>query len=227
MLILQCIAGESVAWKRLRKTKKLQKKSGKANLLLANNRDIHSPTNEDDAANIYLLLSSRKEDEVQGHQNKAVNAIGKGSAAEETGEPAVHLRTKKREFVGNLWQLIARKQLCPNGWHPQKQPRPLLEENRRREGEQKSVRSKNYELKNDKSDVKFVSEQKQIASELSAQNQQQQQQNYTYFDLFRFTRVRRHVLALMFCFCSTSFISFGLYFSAEVLPGDRFVLNFI
>ncbi|KAF7634496.1 hypothetical protein Mgra_00006067 [Meloidogyne graminicola] len=46
---------------------------------------------------------------------------------------------------------------------------------------------------------------------------------YTYFDLFRFSSIRVHLLSLLFCFGSSSIVSFGLYFSAELLPGSRYL----
>ncbi|CAK5117505.1 unnamed protein product [Meloidogyne enterolobii] len=46
---------------------------------------------------------------------------------------------------------------------------------------------------------------------------------YNYFDLFRHKTIRIRLLALLFCFGSSSIVSFGLYFSAELLPGLRYL----
>ncbi|CAK5111472.1 unnamed protein product [Meloidogyne enterolobii] len=46
---------------------------------------------------------------------------------------------------------------------------------------------------------------------------------YNYFDLFRHKTIRIRLLALLFCFGSSSIVSFGLYFSAELLPGSRYL----
>lgn len=46
---------------------------------------------------------------------------------------------------------------------------------------------------------------------------------YTYLDLFRYRSICTRILTLLFCFGSSSIISFGLYFSAEILPGSRYI----
>ncbi|KAH7729218.1 Protein K09E9.1 [Aphelenchoides avenae] len=46
---------------------------------------------------------------------------------------------------------------------------------------------------------------------------------YTYLDLFRHAEIAVPLAALLYCFMSSSVVSFGLYFSAEALPGDRFL----
>ncbi|KAL3078554.1 hypothetical protein niasHT_034029 [Heterodera trifolii] len=51
----------------------------------------------------------------------------------------------------------------------------------------------------------------------------QHQRIYTYLDLFRHRSVCVRMLTLLFCFGSSAVISFGLYFSAEVLPGSRYL----
>uniref|UniRef100_A0A914GR17 TFIIS N-terminal domain-containing protein n=1 Tax=Globodera rostochiensis TaxID=31243 RepID=A0A914GR17_GLORO len=51
----------------------------------------------------------------------------------------------------------------------------------------------------------------------------QLQRVYTYLDLFRQRSVCVRMLTLLFCFGASSVTSFGLYFSADVLPGSRYV----
>ncbi|KAE9551212.1 hypothetical protein FO519_005579 [Halicephalobus sp. NKZ332] len=46
---------------------------------------------------------------------------------------------------------------------------------------------------------------------------------YTYLDLFRYESVRTPLMALVYCFAASSIVSFGFYFSVEVLPGNRYV----
>ncbi|KAI3418850.1 hypothetical protein GPALN_007950 [Globodera pallida] len=51
----------------------------------------------------------------------------------------------------------------------------------------------------------------------------QLQRVYTYLDLFRQRSLCVRMLTLLFCFGASSVTSFGLYFSADVLPGSRYV----
>ena len=46
---------------------------------------------------------------------------------------------------------------------------------------------------------------------------------FTYLDLFRHGAIRRPLLALCYCFATSSMVSFGFYFSIEVLPGSRYL----
>uniref|UniRef100_A0A914DPP7 Major facilitator superfamily (MFS) profile domain-containing protein n=1 Tax=Acrobeloides nanus TaxID=290746 RepID=A0A914DPP7_9BILA len=46
---------------------------------------------------------------------------------------------------------------------------------------------------------------------------------YTYYDLFRYSSILFPLLALSYSFTSSSIISFGFYFTIEVLPGNRYV----
>ncbi|KAI6198357.1 Major facilitator superfamily MFS-1 domain containing protein [Aphelenchoides fujianensis] len=51
----------------------------------------------------------------------------------------------------------------------------------------------------------------------------QRSKTQTYADLFRHAAVRRPLLALLYCFMTSSVVSFGFYFTTEVLPGNRYV----
>jgi len=46
---------------------------------------------------------------------------------------------------------------------------------------------------------------------------------YTYLDLFQYKPVRTPLLGLVYCFCASSIVSFGFYFSVEILPGNRYI----
>uniref|UniRef100_A0A915EVQ8 Major facilitator superfamily (MFS) profile domain-containing protein n=1 Tax=Ditylenchus dipsaci TaxID=166011 RepID=A0A915EVQ8_9BILA len=50
----------------------------------------------------------------------------------------------------------------------------------------------------------------------------EQIQTYTYLDLFRHKSISIPLFVLLFCFFSSSVVSFGLIFSAEILPGNRY-----
>ncbi|KAI6231808.1 Major facilitator superfamily MFS-1 domain containing protein [Aphelenchoides besseyi] len=52
---------------------------------------------------------------------------------------------------------------------------------------------------------------------------QSRSKTQTYADLFRHSEVRRPLLALLYCFMTSSVVSFGFYFTTEVMPGSRYV----
>ncbi|KAI1712045.1 major facilitator superfamily domain-containing protein [Ditylenchus destructor] len=60
-------------------------------------------------------------------------------------------------------------------------------------------------------------------SNTEVNNAQRPPRKYSYLDLFRHKSISVPLLVLVYCFFSSSVVSFGLIFSAEVLPGDRYL----
>ncbi|KAK6030619.1 transporter, major facilitator family protein [Ostertagia ostertagi] len=58
---------------------------------------------------------------------------------------------------------------------------------------------------------------------LSVSNAKTLSKKYTYADLFRHSSVYVPLFALCYCFVSSSVVSFGFYFNADALPGNRYV----
>ncbi|VDL64955.1 unnamed protein product, partial [Nippostrongylus brasiliensis] len=58
---------------------------------------------------------------------------------------------------------------------------------------------------------------------VSVSNEKQLLRKYAYSDLFRYSSVYVPLLALCYCFVSSSVVSFGFYFNADVLPGNRYM----
>ncbi|KAK6040228.1 hypothetical protein COOONC_22267 [Cooperia oncophora] len=58
---------------------------------------------------------------------------------------------------------------------------------------------------------------------LSVSNAKVLSERYSYADLFRHPSVYIPLFALCYCFVSSSVVSFGFYFNADALPGNRYV----
>lgn len=58
---------------------------------------------------------------------------------------------------------------------------------------------------------------------VSSSNAKQTRRKYTYSDLFSHSSVYIPLLALCYCFVSSSVVSFGFYFNSDALPGNRYM----
>ncbi|RCN25680.1 hypothetical protein ANCCAN_28605, partial [Ancylostoma caninum] len=58
---------------------------------------------------------------------------------------------------------------------------------------------------------------------ISCPNAKDTTRKYTYSDLFSHPAVYAPLIALCYCFVSSSVVSFGFYFNADALPGNRYL----
>ncbi|KIH64278.1 hypothetical protein ANCDUO_05412 [Ancylostoma duodenale] len=58
---------------------------------------------------------------------------------------------------------------------------------------------------------------------ISCPNTKDTTRKYTYSDLFSHPAVYAPLIALCYCFVSSSVVSFGFYFNADALPGNRYL----
>uniref|UniRef100_A0A914P3V1 Major facilitator superfamily (MFS) profile domain-containing protein n=1 Tax=Panagrolaimus davidi TaxID=227884 RepID=A0A914P3V1_9BILA len=83
----------------------------------------------------------------------------------------------------------------------------------------KIMQSQEFERAKTPTLMEIVKEEKSLDRKIS----KNKDRKLTYFDLFRHSSVRKPLLALCYCFATSSVVSFGFYFSVEALPGSRYL----